>query len=184
MEKTIKKIIAILEKVEGIKGYALIGGLAIGGWVSPRTTRDVDLLMNFPQLEPRLIEDKLLNPLKEAGFVSTLQVGDLEDDIKFCIKSVSPDGIPVDIILVAKKWEEEIIVDSIPIEILEGVAIPVVKPEGLVILKLKAGSFQDIADVVKLLIETDYNHEKIITMAKKARVDRKLKILMEKLGLL
>ena len=61
--------------------------------------------------------------------------------------------------------------------------IPLVKPEGLIVLKLKAGSFQDIADASKLLIEAEYDLQKLRRLAKRARVDKRLDRLMEKVGL-
>jgi len=54
---------------------------------------------------------------------------------------------------------------------------------GLEILKLKAGSFQDVADGSKLLVEAGYDLKRLRPLAKRARVDKRLERLMEKLGL-
>ena len=66
---------------------------------------------------------------------------------------------------------------------LKGLSIPLVRPEGLVVLKLKAGSFQDVADASKLLVEAEYDLQRLRNLAKRARVDKRLERLMEKLGL-
>ena len=69
------------------------------------------------------------------------------------------------------------------VEVLKGISIPLVRPEGLIALKLKAGSFQDIADASKLLVEAEYDLKRLRKLAKRARVDKRLERLMEKLGL-
>ncbi|MCC6543056.1 MAG: hypothetical protein IT392_00960 [Nitrospirae bacterium] len=35
------EIIRILEHAGDVKAYALIGGLAVGGWITPRAIRDI-----------------------------------------------------------------------------------------------------------------------------------------------
>ncbi len=62
-------------------------------------------------------------------------------------------------------------------------SIPLVKPEGLIVLKLKAGSFQDIADASKLLVEAEYDLKRLRNLAKRAKADKRLEKLMEKLEL-
>ena len=61
--------------------------------------------------------------------------------------------------------------------------IPLVRPEGLIVLKLRAGSFQDVTDASKLLVEAEYDLKRLRPLAKRARVDKRLERLMEKLGL-
>jgi len=112
-----------------------------------------------------------------------LHLGAPEEEIKFCIKAISKEKVPVDIIFVSKKWEEEIVKESLPVKLINDTSIPVVKPEGLIVLKLRAGSFQDIADVAKILRESEYNLQKLITLARQARVDKQLIRLRQQLGL-
>jgi len=183
MEKTLKKVISILRKDKGTRAYALIGGLAVGGWITPRATKDIDFLVDSFALNSSAIENGILKGLMNSGFEGSLEVGAPQDDIRFCIKAVSEEGIPVDIIFVGRKWEAEIVKESLPVEILRGVSIPVVRPEGLIVLKLRAGSFQDIADASKLLLEAEYDRRKLRNLAKRARVDKRLDRLMEKLNL-
>lgn len=182
MEKTIKELIRILKKNKDINAYALIGGLAVGGWITPRATKDIDLMVDLSGTGSSFIENGLLKDLTDAGFKGSLKIGAPEDDIKLCIQVISTEGVPVDIIIAGRKWEDEIIQDSISIQVLKGVSIPVAKPEGLIVLKLRAGSFQDITDASKLLAEAEYNRQKLLALAKRARVKKKLLRLMKSLG--
>lgn len=182
MEKTLKEIIRILENAGDVKAYALIGGLAVGGWVAPRATMDIDILADLSVTNRSAIEE-VLKKLLNSGFKGRLKIGGPEDDIKFCIKAVSREDVPVDIIFADRKWEAEIVEDGMVVEVLKGLSIPLVRPEGLIALKLRAGSFQDIADASKLLVEADYDLQKLRDLAKRARVDKRLERLMERLGL-
>jgi len=182
MEKTLKEIVRILEQSGDVRAYALIGGLAVGGWVTPRATMDIDILADLSVTTRSAIEE-VLKRLFAAGFKGSLEIGSPEDDIKFCIKVVSAEKIPVDIIFTSLKWEAEIVEDGSEVEILKGLTIPLVRPEGLIVLKLKAGSFQDVADASKLLVEAEYDVQRLRRLAKRARVDKRLERLMEKLGL-
>src|SRR4030066_1283691 len=102
MEKNLKEIISILEKAEGIKAFALIGGLAVGGWITPRATKDIDILADLYKTDRSAIEGILKN-LIDFGFEGSIEIGGQEDDIKFCIKAVSMEGGPVDIIFAGRK---------------------------------------------------------------------------------
>ena len=98
------------------------------------------------------------------------------------MKAISKEGTPVDIIFATKKWEDEIIKDSLQVEILKGISLPVIRPEGLIVLKLRAGSFQDVADAARLLLEAEYDSQKLLLLAKRAKVDKRLVKLRERLG--
>lgn len=182
MEKTLKEVIRILEQTGDVKAYALIGGLAVGGWVTPRATMDIDILADLSVTTRSAIEE-VLKRLFTAGFTGSLEIGGPEDDIKFCIKVTSKEKIPVDIIFTSRKWEAEIVEHISEVEILKGLTIPLVRPEGLIVLKLKAGSFQDVADASRLLAEAEYDIQRLRRLAKRARVDKRLERLIEKLGL-
>ena len=111
MEKTLKEIVRILEQSGDVRAYALIGGLAVGGWVTPRATMDIDILADLSVTTRSAIEE-VLKRLFAAGFKGSLEIGSPEDDIKFCIKVVSAEKIPVDIIFTRLKWEDEIVEDG------------------------------------------------------------------------
>ncbi|MBI5560904.1 MAG: nucleotidyl transferase AbiEii/AbiGii toxin family protein [Deltaproteobacteria bacterium] len=182
MEKTLKEIIRVLEHTRGIKAYALIGGLAVGGWIAPRATKDIDILVDLSITNRSAIEE-ILKKLLNSGFKGGLEIGGPEDDIKFCIKAVSSGKIPVDIIFASRKWEAEIAEEGVAVRVLEGISIPLAKPEGLIALKLRAGGFQDVADAARLLMEADYDLQILRKLTKRARVDKRLERMLEKLGL-
>ncbi len=45
METTLRIIKNVLDHAPGVKGYALIGAMAMGAWVQGRTTMDLDILV-------------------------------------------------------------------------------------------------------------------------------------------
>lgn len=148
----------------------------------PRATKDIDILADLSVTNRSAIEEVLKRLLK-SGFKGRLEIGGPEDDIKFCIKAVSRENVPVDIIFADRKWEAEIVEEGMVVEVMKGLSIPLVRPEGLIVLKLRAGSFQDVADASKLLVEADYDLKRLRNLAKRARVDKRLERLMGKLGL-
>jgi hypothetical protein len=77
MEKTLKEIIRILEHAGGVKAYALIGGLAVGGWITPRATKDIDILADLSVTNRSTIEEVLKN-LLTSGFKGSLKIGGME----------------------------------------------------------------------------------------------------------
>ena len=63
MEKTLKEIIRILGHTGDVKAYALIGGLAVGGWIAPRATKDIDILADLSVTNRSTIKEVLKNLL-------------------------------------------------------------------------------------------------------------------------
>jgi len=137
----------VLDELRGegvIGGYALIGGLAVSTWSLPRATRDVDLLLLVEHGEIGLLVDRL----NDAGFNVALHRGGYDDPVPLLIR-----GEELDIIVATKRLESEAITASIPVEIAD-LRVPVVSPEYLVVLKLKAGGPRDLLDVRELLSST------------------------------
>lgn len=185
MKKTLIAITDFLKKNSDlVDGFALIGGLAIGGWAIPRATKDIDLFVSLKKTDLGVIK-KLVKRLEKNGFEGELYKGDLRESLQYCIKTIcKKTNIPVDIIILTKKWEAEIVVAAKKIKIFNDLTMPVAPIEGLIVLKLKAGSIQDIADISKLLIiEDKLDSKKLIKLAKRARVDKNLIRLADKLGI-
>ncbi len=162
MKKTLAAITAFFNKNEDvIENYALIGGLAIGGWVAPRATRDIDFFISLKKDEQSAREE-LVRRLGSNGFEGKLYRGDMEDSIRACIKTIFTErNIPLDLIIVTRKWELEIVNAARVVEIFLGVSIPIVPAEGLIVLKLKAAGMQDIADASKLLGIAPSNYHRL-----------------------
>jgi len=153
-------LLAALRTEGHIGGFALVGGLAVSAWSPPRATMDVDLLV--------LVESSNLNHLVralcDAGVNAELRRGDADDPVPFLIRADS-----LDIIVATNKIEAEAIEQSIPVNI-AGKDIPVVSPEFLIILKLKAGGPRDLLDVQELLAANLVDRELLAELATRYRV--------------
>ena len=165
-----------------IDSYALIGGIAVGSWVPPRATKDIDLLFVFKSGKTATVES-LKNRLEKNGWEVTVRKGDFEDNLPFSISITDENGETIDLIPSTHKWEEKIVADAEKLLIFNEIELPVVNPEGLIVLKLKAGGPQDIVDIGTLLLKRGINKEKLNNLAKKARVDKNLAKLLGKLKL-
>lgn len=152
-------------RAEGhIGGFALIGGLAVSAWSPPRATTDVDLLV----LAKTEKLDLLVKTLCAAGMNAELRRGGFDDPVPFLIRADF-----LDIIVATKKYEAEAVAESIGVHI-AGREIPVVSPEYLIILKLKAGGPQDLADVRALLTSNLVDKILLSDLARRYRVTRRL----------
>ncbi len=104
--------------------HALIGGLAVGLHAQPRATKDVDFLVGdeaFEQTEPLLVYRRELRELVRVGVIDLMPL---------------PAG------------HAEM---SAQLAIPSGDEIPVIGPEGLILLKLLANRPQDRADISALI---------------------------------
>lgn len=148
-----------------IDGFALIGGLAVSAWSPPRATMDVDLLV-VAKTEDL---NHLVKALCAAGMPAELRCGGFDDPVPFLIRADF-----LDIIVATKKYEAEAVGESIAVNI-AGKEIPVVSPEYLIILKLKAGGPQDLADVRELLASNLVDKLLLSDLVKRYRVSNLLK---------
>ena len=144
-----------------INGFVLIGGLAVSAWSPPRATMDVDLLV----LAERENLDHLVRALCDAGMPAELRRGGLDDPIPYLIRADF-----LDIIIATKTYQAEAVGESIAVNV-AGKEIPVVSPEYLIILKLKAGGPQDLADVKELLAANLVDTSLLATLSKRYRVN-------------
>jgi hypothetical protein len=102
--------------------HALIGGLAVGCYGYPRATKDVDFLIGDEGFE------------EHGGGIVTFKDG----------MPIFVNGVVVDVLA------DETVEDQVE-EPIESEGIPIVDPEALVYLKLKAWRRRDQEDVVQLL---------------------------------
>lgn len=184
MKRTLTAIAAFFrENHDLVESYALIGGLAVGGWGIPRATKDIDLFISLKNTD-RVTRQELVRRLNKNGFEGELHKGEITDPVRYCIKTIyTKRKIPVDIIILTRRWEAEVVNTAQNVEIFDGLTIPVASIEGLVVLKLKAGGIQDIADVSKLLLVGEkFDAKRLLQLAKHASVDRNLLRLAGKLG--
>lgn len=142
-ESTLAKLASVLE--EHRVSYALIGGLAVAAWGTPRATEDIDILAGLirsPQLDAAF---------RAAGFEVEWRRGDPEDPIPLLLRLSSTTGPEVDIICATRGWETEMLGRAIRIQLPTGLEAPVVALEDLIVLKLMAGGPGDLTDVADLL---------------------------------
>jgi len=153
-----------------ISGFALIGGLAVSTWSTPRATMDIDLLL-LVQPEDRV---RLVDALRAAGISAELFKGGFDDPVPYLIRAEH-----LDIIVVTRKLESEAVKASIQID-LAGCALPVASPEYLILLKLQAGGPKDLMDIRELLTSAPLDRQRLKELACQYKLDKALEALLQK----
>lgn len=125
--------------------YALMGGLAVAAWGAPRATEDIDLLADVSPSQ------ELDAALRARGFEAEWRRGAPDDPIPLLLRLRSRSGPEIDVVCATRAWEREMLNRSIRLRFPQGLEIPVVAVEDLIILKLMAGGPPDLADVADLL---------------------------------
>lgn len=125
--------------------HALIGAAALALHAVSRSTADVDLLT----VDPRTLDANLWDDL--GGRCDSMRVlrGDSEDPLAGTVR-VMRSGEIVDVVVGRYVWQKEIIDAAQPMSVGE-VTLPVVRPAGLILLKLLAGGAKDAWDIRALL---------------------------------
>lgn len=185
LKKILEKLNHFLKQLKDkkvIDGYALIGGLAVSARSNPRATKDIDFLVST------LHESQFFKELESlTDFKAELRKGDFDDPIPLLIRLYDKHQAPTaDFIVTHLNWQEEIISKATEIKI-EKEEVPIPLAEDLVILKLKAGSPQDLLDAEELLKtnalkDEGVDLERLHALAKKAGVDKKVNKLLESLA--
>lgn len=149
MEKEFKELVSILKEAKRkkfIEDFALTGALALSALTQPRATRDIDFLISVPKEKIPFLVDWLKSS-KEFKFARH-HTGRPKDRIKDLIEV--PFGTTSADLLVATHEIEKDAVSSSKTETVFKVRVKVLGPEHLLILKLFAGSDQDIIDCAHL----------------------------------
>lgn len=125
--------------------HALIGGLATGFRTEPRFTRDVDFLLNVPQIAlPSLLDD-----LSRRGFAID-HLATIREWTQHHLATMSYRGTRVDWLRPMIPLYQHVL-DRASKEIWHGHLIYVASSEGLILTKLLANRTQDLADIEKLV---------------------------------
>ncbi len=143
--RDIHRVLLILQKLE--LPHALIGGWAVIAWGYLRASEDIDLMVDLPASQRR----ELLAALAE-DYEPQWRDGGQDDPIPSMIRAQprSAGHFPVDIILPRGRVDRAAISRAVSITA-EGIAIPIVRPEDLIAMKLEAGGGQDDEDAQRLL---------------------------------
>ncbi len=120
--------------------YLVIGGVAVGLHGIPRTTFDLDILIETSEMNAQRVLDALLEAgigaasLTSARDVLTQEITILRDRLQIDIQTATP-GIQFQ-----RAWESRATKDY------EGIGIPVVSREDLISSKRAAGRPRDLED--------------------------------------
>lgn len=121
---------------------ALIGAGALAVYGVSRSTLDFDLLVTAGRALDRSV-------WHTVGASVEIRVGDDEDPLAGVVRISEAGEREVDVIVGRHRWQQELLESAAPVKHPAG-TIPVVAPEGLVLLKLYAGGPQDLWDVQQL----------------------------------
>ncbi len=116
--------------------------------------------------------DKFCKALETEGLVPDVLTGGPGDPVPYLVK-VSHKGVPVDMLISTRKWEDEAVSYAVAIDF-HGVIIPVISAEHLIVMKLKAGGPRDLIDAEELLQTEGLDMTRVETLAKRLRVDKRL----------
>ncbi len=138
--------LAIVFNKASLRWY-VFGAQAAIFYGSVRLTADVDVTV-LPGDYPL---DDLLGLLQEEGFeVRTSDVHSLVQQTRVLPVVHTQSNMPVDIIIGGPGLEEQFAAHARPYE-LDGVSVPVVRSEDLVAMKILAGRYKDLQDVLSIL---------------------------------
>lgn len=130
-------------RVEGV----VIGGLAASILGRPRATRDVDLLVTLP---PEQWTDFLARASHFGFHARVPDPLELADRIRVLLLRHEPSSIDLDVSLGGLPFEEEAVAHGRRIEI-EGVKVPLVSAQDLLVMKAVAHRPRDLADIEAVL---------------------------------
>jgi hypothetical protein len=131
-------------------GWYVFGGQAVLLWGRPRFTADIDVTV---RLDPE-VPGPLVAEMKRAGFELRPTAGDDFFEKTHVLPFVhTPTGWPVDVVLAGPGLEEQFIARAVDVDLGDGVRVPVIRAEDLIVTKILAGRPKDIDDVRGVLLE-------------------------------
>ncbi|WP_447973286.1 nucleotidyltransferase [Nitrospira sp. Kam-Ns4a] len=140
---TLKEVVRTLN--ERRTDYALVGGLAYSAWVEPRATTDVDVLILLETTDPdqvarlfsgafdAVVPHRAPRPFKGVSIWRVVGIKEGRETI-------------VDLLLAQSEFHRQALARKQAVEF-EGVTLPLVTLEDLIILKAMAGRLQDLTDL-------------------------------------
>jgi len=137
--------------------FALIGGLAVSARTEPRFTRDVDLAV---RVDADSDAEALIRALLTRGWTVLSQIEHEAAGSLATVRLAPPaggraSGIVVDLLFASSGVEPEVVSAAEPLEVLEGVLVPVATTPHLLALKLLSSDPlqrpQDLVDATGLL---------------------------------
>ncbi len=132
--------------------HALVGGLAVSARAEPRTTRDVDIAVLAANDEDA---ESLVYALRGRGYEVVALVEQEGTSRLGTARLSSPEGVVVDLLFASSGIEREIVGRATPVEVDDGLVLPVASAEELLamkILSMRPRREQDARDA-RLLVE-------------------------------
>ena len=173
METEFKEIISILKEAKRLKhidDFALTGALALSALSQPRATRDVDFLITVDKEKIRDLVDWIKSV--KGHRLTKHYIGGKKDLIKDLVE-VPIGSTWADLIIAVSDIEKEAVSTGLQAGVFR-LRLKIVRPEFLIILKLRAGSDQDFLDCAALWKE-EIDREMVKKMAKELFLEGKLK---------
>ncbi len=125
--------------------YALIGAMALAARGHVRATLDTDYLVT----DRKALVPEIWSDLESAAVLVDIRKGDYDDPLAGVVRLHFPEH-DIDVVVGKYKWQREIIERAQPADI-GGAFVPLPSIADLIVLKLFAGGYQDLADVAALL---------------------------------
>lgn len=148
--RTIEEVVELVCSYLNDRGipYVIVGGVAIPFWGAPRTTVDIDLMLQIPEEKIRVF----IKFLERKGFFAS------EEDLKTALKEKSHCTIEdklspyrLDVKGIYTKFDEETLRRRVEVDYL-GVKMYINPPENAIASKLKFGSDRDLVDAESIYV--------------------------------
>lgn len=176
MEREFQEITEVLKEAERsgfINGFALTGALALSALTEPRATSDIDFIISVEKDKIPFLVDWLR--FSKGYNLTRHHVGRPKDHIKNLIE-VPMGSTTSDLLVISHEVEREALVSGITISAFN-MRLKCVRAEYLIVLKLIAGSDQDLIDCAHLWNEP-IDKKLVRKLAKGLYLEKKLEKMM------
>ncbi len=128
--------------------HAFVGALAVSAYGMPRTTSDVDVIVDYdPDDVPRMVA-----AFRREGFrVPEQDLLDAQSDGSHCTVHDARSGFHLDLAPARRPAAEDSIRHALRVR-WRDVVLPIADPEHTVVMKLVYGSDQDVEDALGILV--------------------------------
>ena len=140
----LQRVLAILDSAD--VRYALAGAVAVATRGVPRSTYDLDLFTT----DKTVFRAALWAELQRDGIPVDIRRGDAFDPLGGVVR-IGTKPNQIDVVVGKWKWERDVVERAQPVEVRDGVTIPVPPAGDLILLKLAAGGPVDYVDAYNLL---------------------------------
>ncbi|MCX6552748.1 MAG: nucleotidyltransferase [Acidobacteria bacterium] len=129
--------------------WYVFGAQAVLIWGRPRLTTDVDVTVRLGDIDA----SALVSALQECGFgLRILATPEFVQQTRVLPLVHSASGLAVDVVLAGPGLEDEFLARAVVVDI-DGMPIPVISAEDLIVTKILAGRSKDIDDIRGVLAE-------------------------------